>query len=62
MDSDISLPEYVTTFHAEEENGNWKAWMQFNGKRINERYCLNKSHAERTRTALVNAFWGFKLN
>ena len=60
--TDIKLPGYVTTFHIGKEDGNWKAWTEFNGKRIEEKYCINHKDAEITRTMQVQKFWGNRLN
>lgn len=62
METTFKAKNYLTTFHAEKENGLWKAWSEFNGERKEVRYCLNRKHAERTRTMLVQRFWGNKLN
>ena len=62
MENEVKLTGYITTFHTGKENGCWKAWIELNGERIKERYCINRKHAERTRTRFVNAFWGFRLN
>lgn len=63
MKTTFDIPNYVTTFEVgQNSEGNWKAWVEFNGKITKERYCLSKEHAERTRTQFVNEFWGNKLN
>lgn len=63
METTVNATNYVTTFHVgQDSEGNWKAWTEFNGKVIKERYCLSENHAKRTRKYLVNKFWGFKLN
>lgn len=61
--TNFTAKNYLTTFHiGKDGQGNWKAWKEFNGEVQDERYCLNRKHAERTRTQLVNKFWNYKLN
>lgn len=63
MKTDFLAPDYVTTFHiGQDGQGNWKAWKEWNGIIQEERYCLSKKHAQRTRTMLINKFWNYKLN
>lgn len=62
LNTEVNLQGYVTTFHIGKSNGVWKAWTEFNGKKTQVRYCLNKKHAERTRNYMVEKFWGFRLN
>lgn len=63
METTVNANNYLTTFHTGQDiNGDWKAWIEFNGKVTKELYCLSECHAKRTRTAMVNKFWGNKLN
>lgn len=61
--TDFTAKNYLTTFHiGQDSKGNWRAWKEWNGKIQEERYCLDYEHAKRTRSMLVNRFWGMKLN
>jgi hypothetical protein len=61
--TDFKAKNYLTTFRiGQDGQGNWKAWKEFNGEVQDERYCLDEEHAKRTRTMLVNKFWGYRIS
>jgi len=56
------LPENVTTFEKEQENGHWKVVVRRDGKFIRETYCLTEEHADILRGQFIDLFWGKQLN
>lgn len=56
------LPESLTTFEKEQENGHWKVVVRRDGKFIRETYCLTEEHADILRGQFIDLFWGKQLN